>query len=220
MSFTVFLLLTAAVLAHASGSAGSDESGHDKYPDFAALAQHERAGIDYRIELEDRGSTAAVFAIHGGLIEHGTTEIARKIAGSDRSFYSFEGIKKAHNWDLHVTSAHFDEPRALALASHSRNCVSMHGFVGNTGSPLACVGGGNVPLAQATARALQALGGDLRVQYPCQQFAGAEPANIVNRCANPGVQIEMTGELRDKLENDSAFADRFAVAVRGALTAP
>jgi phage replication-related protein YjqB (UPF0714/DUF867 family) len=203
------------VLPHGA-SAADGEEGHDKYRDFSALSAHERADRDYRVELTDHQSEYSVFAIHGGRIEKGTTEIAQKIAGSDRNFYSFEGVKGAHNWDLHITSAHFDEPRGLALASHSKRCVSLHGFAGADHSVKACIGGGDVARAQSVAHALQGLGSILQVEYPCSRFPGKDDTNIVNRCSEKGVQIEMTAELREKIEKDSAFGLRFATVIRSA----
>jgi hypothetical protein len=86
----------------------------DKYASFQELERAERRGV-YRVLSRPRKATIAVIAPHGGKIEPGTSEIARKIAGADFSFYAFEGRKKRHNKSLHITSTRFDEPICLAL---------------------------------------------------------------------------------------------------------
>ena len=116
---------------------------NDRYANFAELARAEKAGVDYRIEVRDREHARSVLAIHGGHIEAGTAELARKIAGADWNLYVFEGLKSEGNRVLHLTSAHFDEPRARALARKSRLCLSLHGFASQTGTAIACIGGGN-----------------------------------------------------------------------------
>ena len=62
----------------------------DKYASFQELQRGERRG-SHRVLSRARKATIAVIAPHGGKIEPGTSEIARKIAGADYSFYSFEG---------------------------------------------------------------------------------------------------------------------------------
>ena len=76
----------------------------DKYPNFATLAQHERAGIDYCVLVRRAEPAFAIVAPHGGGIEPGTSEIADAIARQRWSFYTFEGLKRAGNGVLHITS--------------------------------------------------------------------------------------------------------------------
>jgi phage replication-related protein YjqB (UPF0714/DUF867 family) len=66
-------------------------------------------------------------APHGGGIEPGTSELADAIAGSDLSFYTFEGLKSSGNTDLHITSTRFDEPMCLTLLASSSVVVTLHG---------------------------------------------------------------------------------------------
>ena len=61
----------------------------DKYASFQELERGERRGV-YRVRSCLRRATIAVIAPHGGSIEPGTSEIARKIAGADFSIYAFE----------------------------------------------------------------------------------------------------------------------------------
>jgi phage replication-related protein YjqB (UPF0714/DUF867 family) len=188
----------------------------DKYADFAGLAKAERDGVDYRITALDRKAPVAVFAIHAGAIEPGSGELARAIAGETLSLYLFESLKPLDDASLHVTSTHFDEPRALALAGSSAVCVSVHGIKGTHEG--ICIGGANAALRRAVFEGLEAasLGGTL--EEPCgnTRVAGVAPTNIVNRCRDQGVQLELTRGLRDRLRADPALAAKMGSAVREA----
>ncbi len=98
----------------------------DKYASFQELERTERRGVD-RVLSRPRKATIAVIAPHGGKIEPDTSEIARKIAGADFSFYAFEGRKKQHNKSLHITSTRFDEPICLALVAGAECIIAIHG---------------------------------------------------------------------------------------------
>jgi phage replication-related protein YjqB (UPF0714/DUF867 family) len=191
----------------------------DLYPDYAALSAHAREGKDYRIEIVDRTNPVTAIAIHGGRIEAGSDEAAKIVAGQDWNVYAFVAVKPEHNRDLHLTSAHFDEPRALALARRSDRCVSMHGFALEGERKVACVGGGGAKLAKAVFDELKTRAPSIEVEYPCERFGGATAANIVNRCAHPGVQIEMSPALRKKLGTDPELAAQFKAAVRAGMAA-
>lgn len=207
-----------ALLILTTSPAHSDGGKTDKYSDFYALSLQEKAGEDYFIEARNAGAKRAVFAIHGGFIEPGTTEIAEKIAGLDWAFYSFKGIKSKQNSKLHITSSHFNEPTALEVAIKADDCVSMHGYNNSVSNEaVACVGGGNAGRASEVAEALKTLEPILRVKYPCREFAGDERLNIVNRCARKGVQIEMSRRLRALLCSNADFSNQFAITVRQAM---
>jgi phage replication-related protein YjqB (UPF0714/DUF867 family) len=162
----------------------------------------------------------AVLAIHGGDIEPGTSEVAREIAGNDLGLYLFEGILPGGNRRLHVTSAHFDEPGAVRLASRSAVCVSVHGFA-EPERRAVCVGGGAAPggaalrkrLVDELSRAMP----ELQVEFPCTRFDGADPKNIVNRCTEAALQLELSRAARDAFKADEKLRQRFAQAVRAVL---
>lgn len=136
----------------------------DKYSNFAELAAGERTGIDYRIRVENRGTPIAIIAPHGGRIEPGTLEIATTIAGDSLSFYAFEALRAAGTrGSLHITSARFDEPQALALVGKAQKAVAVHGRADN-GDPLTVgVGGLDTVLRDEIAAALTAAGFDAAV---------------------------------------------------------
>jgi phage replication-related protein YjqB (UPF0714/DUF867 family) len=81
----------------------------DKYESYEELRQNEQEH-HFQIHHQEGSSGVAVMAPHGGGIEPGTTEIARGVAGTDHTFYAFEGLKPGGNQDLHITSTNFDEP--------------------------------------------------------------------------------------------------------------
>lgn len=92
----------------------------DTYSCFAELKNHEEQNKDYKISISDVGSGITIIAPHGGKIEPGTSDIARKIATQRFNYYCFEGIKKENNECLHITSHHFDEPMAVKIIYSKR----------------------------------------------------------------------------------------------------
>ena len=185
----------------------------DTYANFQELSAAQAEGRDFTVTVNDRGSRFGVFAIHGGKIEPITSELAVAVAGEDLNLYRFEGIKADGNLALHITSAHFDEPRALALAAKTETCVSTHSYLSE--EKAICVGGANVPLMEKIARALQAQ--DFTVVYPCVKFAAKSRQNIVNRCALHGAQLEISTALADELAVDHSRFDRLASLLRSVL---
>jgi len=88
----------------------------DVYRNFAELSESEREDIDFRIYAFKReGSSTVIVAPHGGAIEPGTSEVAKKVANNALSLFIFEGIKSKDNKRLHITSTNFDEPRCVEL---------------------------------------------------------------------------------------------------------
>ncbi|MBI5245106.1 MAG: poly-gamma-glutamate hydrolase family protein [Elusimicrobia bacterium] len=197
-------LLLALALSHCAHA--------DVYKDFAELAAANTAGDDYRISVDDRRSTATVFAIHGGTIERGASEIARALAGSDWNLYLFEGLKKKGAKRLHVSAEYFDEPSALELARRSVIAVSVHKQRGSGES--VCVGGANAVLRRSMAQALRNAG--IRSEEPCRRLPGDTPSNIVNRAVKGGVQLELTRAVIRALLKDPARLRLFCDAVRRA----
>lgn len=195
--------------------------GPDRYKNFAELAEHEREGVDYRVRVLNAGKAAplSVMAIHGGDIEIATSDLAAAIAEDRFPLYLFEGIKPGDNRVLHITSSHFDEPRAFEFAARSKLCVSIHGFLEKRRLAV-CVGGANARLRDKLAAALKAaaLGPDrIEIESPCERFSGSDARNIVNRCGEPGVQLETSTALRRRMDADAALRTAFAKLVRDTL---
>jgi phage replication-related protein YjqB (UPF0714/DUF867 family) len=154
-------------------------------------------GRDYRIVVVPRsGSSVTVVAPHGGLIEPGTSEIARAIAGDELSLYLFEGTKAMGNHAvLHLPSPKFDEPTCLALLRNSPVVLAVHGYndIANT----IHVGGLDFDFAERVALSLRGAG--FEVDCPSSRFPGRNPLNVCNRGKNGrGVQLEFSFSLRQR----------------------
>jgi phage replication-related protein YjqB (UPF0714/DUF867 family) len=186
----------------------------DRYRSFEELAAREREGIDYQIRSHRRPSRIAVIAPHGGKIEEHTAEIAEAIAGEHFSFYAFEGIKRGRNHDLHITSTRFDEPECVALVEGAELVVAVHGLH-DASAEYVCVGGSHAEVKQRLVHALREAEFDAREDGD-PGHAGTDAGTICNRRA-PGVQLEISRALRQKLQDGTSEQDEFAAAVRGAL---
>jgi phage replication-related protein YjqB (UPF0714/DUF867 family) len=203
-----------AAVAAWTAVAAWPSSADDFYPDAVSMEAAWSEGRDYRVEALARGSPVAVFAIHGG-IEPGTARVARALAGADWNLFVFQALgKDIPSEALHVTSRHFNDPRALQLARSSLLGISIHGEK-DSGS-IACIGGLNAPLRQAVAQSLRAIGID--AQEPCSRFPALALDNIANVPRDHGIQIEMTKSLRNGLVRDQDRLARFAEAVREAVS--
>ena len=94
----------------------------DVYQSFQELSQCERAGIDYEIKCVIRRREIVVLAIHGGTMEIGTEEVAEKIAEKlNATVYVFKTLKTENPFELHVTSANYDEEMARHLVKNQRS---------------------------------------------------------------------------------------------------
>lgn len=171
-------------------------SRKDKYKNFAELKSSERPDA-YRINPTPRDSKVLIIAPHGGRIEPGTSPLAALIAGESYNLYSFEGRKpRGQNEDLHITSHHFDEPQALAMAETCSIVLGIHGFRDCTHAIY--VGGLDIPLRKALATALTPTG--LHIEA-FGRFPAEEPLNICNRGSRgEGAQLELSRDLRDSPE--------------------
>jgi phage replication-related protein YjqB (UPF0714/DUF867 family) len=156
-----------------------------------------------------------MIAPHGGRIEPGTSEIAATIAGDTQSFYAFEALRPG----LHITSARFDEPQALALVGEAQKVVAIHGRADN-GDPLTVgVGGLDMALRDEIVAALRAVGFAAAIVTQ-GRLAGRDLANICNRSATgAGVQLELPRTLRTQLTTEPIRLGAFCDAVRRAAVA-
>ena len=184
---------------------------HDTYSCFAELDNHEERNKDYKISVGEIGSSITIIAPHGGKIEPGTSDIARRIASQRFNYYSFEGIKKENNRRMHITSHNFDEPMAVRMVSKSLIVVAIHACTGR--EKVIYLGGLDKMLKLAIADELGSRG--IIVPSGHGKFKGLNPNNICNRGANKqGVQLEITRGLRDDLKKRQLIS----TAVQAALT--
>lgn len=179
----------------------------DIYTNFEELQKNHTEGVDYFVEQIDQRSFCVVIAIHGGLIEPGTTEVARSIAGDEYSFYTF----KSADEHLHITSSNFDEPRALALVRVSEMVVSVHGKKGI--DEFIMVGGLDADLVAQTNKALEENG--FVVKTPSENVSGMTTQNVCNRgLTKKGLQLEISRGLRNKLLSDPVLLAYFSGVIR------
>jgi phage replication-related protein YjqB (UPF0714/DUF867 family) len=196
----------------------------DKYANFAELAKNEKEGKDFLLRCHRRAANIVVIAPHGGGIEPGTSELAEAIAGDDLSLYVFEGIKKTNNRDLHITSAHFDEPQCLAYVRAADLVVAVHGE--ESKDELVIVGGLDKAKIQVLDDVLRGRG--FRVETDGRPGLQAlDQRNICNQGRRGvGLQMELSAGLRQVLFKSLTRAGRqtrkprfhnFVDAVRAAI---
>ncbi len=186
------------------------------YTSFKELARHEVEGQDYQIRIESRDPHVLIMAPHGGKIEPTTAEVAEAIAGTDYSFYSFEGSKSHGNSVLHIESHLFDEPRALQAAQKANIVITVHGQIDQSDG-FVMVGGLQGGLRLTIERELEVAG--FKTRPPTEGLMGTDPMNICNRGkSKQGVQLEVSRKVRDVLRADKDQLRVFANAVRKAIS--
>lgn len=188
----------------------------DTYKNFEKLSEKEIEGTDYKVSVYDRGVNSTILAIHGGNIDEGTSNIAKAVAKNDLNLYLFEGLKAPDEGiKLHITSHRFDEPRALKLVSHSKKCISIHGF--RSEENVVCLGGNDKKLMLAIHDFLKSKNFDFKIQSFCKALEGTHAKNIVNKCADAGVQLEFSTVLRKKMITDPELLKKVSGTLREAL---
>ena len=185
------------------------------YRSFKELVNFEVEGQDYRIRVELRDPRILIMAPHGGRIEPTTSRIAETIAGTEYSFYSFEGLKGSGNSVLHLESRLFDEPHALQAAERADVVITVHGQIDQK-DEFVMMGGLHTTLRSEMERQLEESG--FRSRPPGEGLMGADPETICNRGKlGQGVQMEISRKVRDLLRNDKGRLRTFAEAVRRAI---
>lgn len=189
----------------------------DKYCCFEHMRANEARGADYEIFWRLGTSQVAVLSIHGGAIEPGTSEIADVVAGPDHSFYTFKGLRKTKNKDLHITSTLFDEPRALEIVRNSETVISIHGC--SEDEEIVFVGGIDTALSRCIVERLQQAGFKAFLSEKEMNFRsikGRDEHNICNRGRRAmGVQLEISKGLRARMLGDLSHGE--SIVCRGAL---
>jgi phage replication-related protein YjqB (UPF0714/DUF867 family) len=171
-------------------------------------------------------SDIAVMATHGGGIEPGTHEIADAVAGSEHSFYCFEGTRKSRNSRLHLTSTNFDEDRGIRIAQSVQVVITIHGS--SEKEQVVYLGGLHTGMKELVRTRLTEAGFVVK-ESPTTALQGCNPENICNRgTSGAGVQLEISQGLRQELlaltggdgkANKGVLFENFVSAVRKALTA-
>jgi phage replication-related protein YjqB (UPF0714/DUF867 family) len=196
----------------------------DKYRSFGELRASEQVDRDFRIRIKERSRRFSIIAPHGGGIERGTSEIAEAIAANDFSFYAFEGLRRRHNGELHITSTRFDEPACVALVRRSAKIVAIHGE--DSSGKMIYLGGLDKSLLQQLRESL--ISREFIVEEQSRpSIQGTDHTNICNQGkTRQGVQIELSKGLRHSFFKSFSKAGRqttthrfdgFVLAVRDVL---
>ncbi len=189
----------------------------DRYSSFEELYKGEKEGIDYRKQVVKRASDCLIMAPHGGKIEPGTSELAKAVASEDHSLYLFEGIRKRPHGDLHVTSHKYDDDEAIEIVGEHSIVVAFHGRGDRNDPATIHVGGLDTTCRDAIINELSSKSFEAAVG--CGELAGKHKNNICNRGSRSiGVQLEIPKTLRDDLLSTPDLLDKFACAVRKAIS--
>lgn len=187
--------------------------GQDHFYSYDDMAKVLCRNEDFRVVSNfSQSRDILAIAIHGGLIEPWTSDIAALIAGDDHGFYTFEGLRDSFDYDqFHLTSNYFDEPVFGAMVRQYKRVVSVHGCRDAWGQAI-MVGGLDVGLVQAVCQALIVRG--IEAVGHGHAFPATDVANVCNRgLFGAGVQLEIPRRLRK-----NPFARRvIAHAVRSVL---
>lgn len=211
----VFIIVSLFIMINTSCTSSPKTGRTNLYKNFEELSRNEIENTDYKITVLERKTNKTILAIHGGDIDIHTTPISQAIAQDDLNLYLFEGIKKDTNHNLHITSHNFDEPKALALVAKSKQCVSVHGF--RSEDNVLCMGGNDPELRTKIIDSLKQENFDFNIQSFCTGIEGINPRNIVNKCADHGVQLEFSTTLRKQLVANPELLNKVAKAVRRAI---
>lgn len=186
-----------------------ETTNNSKYKNFEQLSSVEIKEEDYTIHAEGSDSNVAVIAIHGGGIEPGTTELIKNLAEENSySYYSFNGIKKKDNQNMHITSTDYDEPQALNIVANSSITLSFHGYAEQK-KKHTYIGGLDKELAKKIKIKLKEAG--FSVSDAPKKYDGRNRNNIVNKNKqNKGVQLELSTAQRKAFfkNNDLSSTNR------------
>jgi phage replication-related protein YjqB (UPF0714/DUF867 family) len=141
--------------------------------------------------------------------------LAKAVAGTDLSCYTFQGLKEMGNEKLHLTSHRFDDPLALRAVSTASWILAVHGER-SSHREFVMVGGLWASFRERMEEAFRKAG--IPVEGPRRGLGGINPRNICNRGATRvGGKLELSEGLRRVLRKEPAELERFVGLVRRAL---
>ena len=163
---------------------------------IADLLAHE--GVAETCDLRGR---FGFMALHGGSLERGTAEIARRAA--DISGASLYAVEQPDELQWHVPSHLYDPAEAPALArflDHVDVVVSVHGYGREGFWTRLLLGGADRALARSAATCMRPHLDGFEViddveEIP-RELRGLHPRNPVNLSRSGGVQVELPPRVR------------------------
>ncbi|WP_251516608.1 MULTISPECIES: poly-gamma-glutamate hydrolase family protein [Staphylococcus] len=176
----------------------------DRFKSMTELFDEMEQGVDWEVQVRKSDQPILITAVHGGAIERGTTELGRCVSDKgDYNFYTFKGIRKNKNNELHVTSEHFDDPTLNEMVEQNDIAVSLHGCKGD--QPEVYIGGNDDSLIEKIEQTLSEI--EVVVKPAPRHIDGKGKANFVNRCQKgAGVQLELTEQLRKDFFKNKKFS--------------
>ncbi len=167
-------------------------------------------GVRETVELRGR---IGFMALHGGSLERGTAEVARRAAtGSGASLYA---VEQPETFQWHVPSHLYDPavaPNLAAFLDHVDVVISVHGYGREGFWTRLLLGGANRDFAGAAAEVIRPhLDGfelvDAIDEIP-RELRGLHPRNPVNLPDGGGVQLELPPRVRGLgPRGESAYLD-------------
>ena len=165
------------------------------YTSYSELVLDAVKGVDYDVVVVNRAAPTTVVAIHGGLIEPLTAELASAVADADCNLYEFRALSAGNVERLRLPVNRFDDLRLRAMMEHSQEALALLGAPGMT--PTVHLGGRNQTLKRALSQALDAAG--FQVAGPATPGAAHDPRRFYNLPANGGVLLELARGLLSEL---------------------
>lgn len=193
----IVITIIVVVLIFYNTRKSASKPSSDRYSDFEELKKNTTKNKDWRIVTKHRkDNNILLTAIHGGGIEPGTTELARRVSNVGKyNFYSFEGLRKHNNDQLHVTSTNYDEPKLIKMLEKSKETISIHGSSGD--DPIVYIGGKDTKMSKSIAKALRKK--DFTVKESPKELNAQSDDNFVNKNdTDSGVQLELTTAQREE----------------------
>ncbi|HLR19591.1 MAG TPA: poly-gamma-glutamate hydrolase family protein [Staphylococcus sp.] len=175
----------------------------DQFKSMTELMTYTSESVDWEIHTRQTEQPVIITAVHGGAIERGTTELAQAISESGNyNYYTFKGVRRNKNNELHVTSRHFDEPKLMQMVNDNRYAISVHGCMGD--KPEVYIGGKDQKLIHHIKSQLSKI--DVAAKDAPAHISGIHDDNFVNCCQHKaGVQLELTARLRKDLFKNKKY---------------
>ncbi|KJR69242.1 poly-gamma-glutamate hydrolase family protein [Bacillus velezensis] len=178
----------------------------DKYRNFEELKVNE-SPFNFSVFSKEQDTDVLILAPHGGGIEGGTSELAKELSET-YSTYLFEALKTPGAFDLHLTSANFDEPRALEMLKEHEFTLSLHGYASNDQQVL--VGGTDRDKAEAITSTLNNAGYSAELLDEGTRLSGSSPNNVANKNkTGKSIQLELSTGLRKSMFNIFSLKGRY-----------
>ena len=199
----------------------------DRFESFSQLQKSTdcRENYDYTIKIDEKQNNfqVVVLAIHGGLIEPYTSELAIDVAqhllANSYLFYGHatqfcgdypestnSSIYRDNFRNLHITSTKFDNRQAIKLVSLSSHTVAIHGYSPGRGYPqeVICIGGAKNNNSGVT-EFINAIESSDYEGYPKLNAVDAREAEEGMLCGSvPGRFKSLGGSSKDNIVNQNS----------------